>query len=108
MFSVLVGGQSLVGGYRPVDAKRGIAPQKAPIVLWRVIGAHLIEDFRIRLERAVTMSEPLRHKDLVPFGSAEHGGDMPTECRGTPANIDRDIKNGTRGYARQLCLQRGE
>src|SRR6516225_3258700 len=81
MFPILVGRQHFVRRYRPGDAESGIAPQEAAIVLGRIVGAHLVDDLGIRLERAIAVGKPFGYEDLVPVGSAEHGGDMMAEAR---------------------------
>ena len=75
---IFVGDQSLVGGYRPVDAERGVAPQKAPIVLGRIIGAHLVYDLRIGLQRAISVREFSRYPELREVFGRKHSGYMPT------------------------------
>ena len=53
VFAISVGEQRLVGRYRPGDAESGIAPQQAAIVLGRVIGAHLVDDFLQKMFRTI-------------------------------------------------------
>ena len=87
VFPILVRHQRFVGRYRPGDAESGIAPQEAAIVLGRIVGAHLVDDLGIRLERAIAVGESLRYEDLVPIGSREHRSDMMAEARGARAYV---------------------
>src|SRR6266478_9655416 len=104
MFPIAVGHQRPVSRYRPGDAERGIAPQKPTIVLGRIIAAYFVDDLGIGLERAITVGEPFRYRDLVALRSAEHHRNMAAETWRAPADIDGDIEDRPRRHAQQLGL----
>ena len=73
-------------------------------MLGRIVGAHLVDDLGIRLERAIAVGEAFRYEDLVPVGSAEHRRDMTTETRGTRADVDGDVEDRPPRNAQELGL----
>ena len=79
MRQIFVGDQRFVCRHRPSDAESGIAPQEATIVFGGVISIYFVNDFGIRLQRAITMGEPFGNEDLAPPDSAQHSCEMATK-----------------------------
>ena len=79
MRAISVRDQRFVLRHRPGDAESGVAPHEAAIVLMRVIGTYFVNDFGIRLQRAITMGEPFGNEDLAPPDSAQHSCEMATK-----------------------------
>jgi hypothetical protein len=74
VFAVFVGDQRFIPRNRPGDAERGIAPQEAAIMLGRIVGAHLVDNLRIGLQRAIAVGNPSvcrrRHRRSTPTSHA--------------------------------------
>ena len=79
MRPIFVGDQRFVCRHRPSDGERRVVPQQAAIVFGRVIGTYFVNDFGIRLQRAITMGEPFGNEDLAPPDSAQHSCEMATK-----------------------------
>jgi len=74
-------------------------------MLCGIIAINFVDDLGRCFESAIAMSEALRYVDLVPLGSAEHGGEMAPEGWRAPPYVDGDIEDRTRRDAHQLGLR---
>src|SRR5215472_126375 len=94
----------IAGVYWPINTERRIIPEKASIVLGRVIAINFINNLSRRFDRTKTVGKPRRNEDLVPLSGAEHDCDIPSKRRRTPTYIHSYIKHRARCYTQQLCL----
>src|SRR5258705_8702848 len=103
--AVLVGEYRARGLDRPGQGEVRVVPGDAPIEFGRIELTDLVDDFRVRLERAEAMREPDRDIELAAVGRTQLDRHMlPVRGRGA-ANIDCDIEDRAPQHPDELGLR---
>src|SRR5262245_44338123 len=91
--TVFVRQDRLVELYRPGNVQARIVPDHTALGCWRIITVHLIGYLGVRLERAKTMSEALRHENLFTAFRADFLGHPLSIGRRFEPQINHNIED---------------